>query len=333
MIPVRRSIRILVVSSLLAAAAFALSTCGGIGGSDFAGGGTGGTGISTGSVTGFGSVVVNGVHFRTDGEVAPEFKTKKLVNGSDRSGQPDNVVFVEGMVATVRHGSGDNNASVIEYRDNLRGPITEIASGSDNIIKILGQSVVVDDGAIFASLKRGDVVEVSGFADSVGRIRATYILSKASPMPPPAQEFEVKGFVSESSSSGFRLGPLPDGSGTTVVVSYPSGGPPNGTYVQVMTTDGEPAGGVISTTRIAKLDARTDFPENVAVDLEGLVTAPPSGSGNVLSFAVEGKEVRTDNATVFAGGKTAADIRRDARVLVRGTEAGGVLSAVNIIIR
>ena len=67
---------VLVGSSLLAAVAFALSTCGGIGGSEFAGGGTGGTGISTGSITGFGSVVMNGVHFRTDGNVAPGSRRK-----------------------------------------------------------------------------------------------------------------------------------------------------------------------------------------------------------------------------------------------------------------
>jgi hypothetical protein len=323
---VRRSIRILTDALLLASVAFSLSACG-VGGSEFAGGGTGGTGISTGAVTGYGSVVVNDVHYKTNAN------TKKISNGKDNSAMIDQDLFRVGMVVTVRYSPGNNSAREIEYRDNLRGPIAEMASGSDNIITILGQSVVVDDGAIFASLKRGDVVEVSGFADSVGRIRATYILPTAPPMPPPAQEFEVKGFVSESSSSGFRLGPLPDGSGTTVGVSYPSGGPGNGAYVQVMTTDREPAGGVISTTRIAMLDARTDFPENVAVDLEGLVTAPPSGSGNVLSFAVEGKEVRTDDTTVFAGGRTADDIRRDARVRVRGTEAGGVLLAVDITIR
>jgi hypothetical protein len=104
-------------------------------------------------------------------------------------------------------------------------------------------------------------------------------------------------------------------------------------YVQVTTIDTMPSGGSIAGTRIERLTPRTEFPEKFIVDLEGLVTAAPSGSGSVLSFAVEGKVVRTEEATVIADGKTAADIQRDARVLVRGTEAGGVLSAVNIIIR
>ena len=68
------------------------------------------------------------------------------------------------------------------------------------------------------------------------------------------------------------------------------------------------------------------------VDLEGLVTAPPSGSGNVLSFAVEGKRVQTDGATQYVGG-TAANIQADVRLQVQGTENGGVLSAAKIIFR
>ena len=309
--------------------AFLSLSCG-IGGSDFAGGGTGGTGISTGAISGFGSVVVNDVHFRTDA------KTKKLVNGvTDSSGRMDNNIFAVGMVVTVRHGTGDNNAQVIEYRDNLRGPIAVIASGADDIIEILGQSVVVDDAVIFASLRQSDIVEISGFADNAGRIRAEYILSVPPPMPPPVQEFEVKGFVSGSSSTGFRLGPLPDGSGTTVMVSYPPGGPANGTYVQVVTTDQEPVGGVIAATQVVKLAPRTEFPDRTPVDLEGLVTTPWTGSGNDLSFAVEGKRVQWNDTTEFlGGGGTREDTRQtNRRVQVRGTETGGVLSAARIVFR
>jgi len=309
--------------------AFLSFSCG-IGGSDFAGGGTGGTGISSGAISGFGSVVVNDVHFRTDA------KTKKLVNGvTDSSGRMDNNIFAVGMVVTVRHGTGDNDAQVIEYRDNLRGPIAVIASGADDIIEILGQSVVVDNAVIFASLRQSDIVEISGFADNAGRILAVYILSVPPPMPPPVQEFEVKGFVSGSSSTGFRLGPLPDGSGTTVMVSYPPGGPANGTYVQVVTTDQEPVGGVIAATQVVKLAPRTEFPDRTPVNLEGLVTTPWTGSGNDLSFAVEGKRVQWNDTTEFVGGGgTREDTRQtNRRVQVQGTETGGVLSAARIVFR
>jgi len=309
-----------------------LSLSCGIGGSDFAGGGTGGTGISTGSISGFGSVVMNGVHYRTDNN------TKKMLNGNeDKSGRMDNVVFAVGMIVTVRHGTGDNNALEIEYRRNLMGPVAK-KNPADNVLEILGLSVVVDDAANFASIKPGDIVEVSGFADNAGRIRAVYIFPVPPPMPPPFQRFEVKGFVSGLSVNTFRLGPLPDGSGVTVAVSYDatiaglSGGLDNGMFVQVTTTDTAPVAGSITAVGIDRLAPRTDFPENAAVDLEGLVTAPSSGSGKVLSFSVEGKRIRTYDATDFTG-HLPAEIQPNTWLLVQGTENGGVLSAARIVFR
>lgn len=311
-----------------------LSLSCGTGGSDFAGGGTGGTGISTGSISGFGSVVMNGVHYRTDNN------TKKLLNGKkDDSGRMDSNIFAIGMIVSVRHWTGDNNALEIEYRRNLMGPVATKIPGADNVLEILGLNVVVDEPAKFDSLQPGDVVEVSGFADNAGRLRATYIVSVPPPMPPPFQAFDVKGFVSESSSTGFLLGPLPDGSGMTVAVSYDaaamaglSGGLDNGIFVQVTTADTAPVAGSITATWIERLASRTDFPENAAVDFEGLVTTFPSGSGKALSFAVEGKWIRTDVASDFTG-HLPAEIQPNMRLLVRGTETGGVLSAARIIFR
>ncbi len=323
---------------MLASVSIALAGCGG-GGIDLAGGGTGGTGISTGSVTGFGSVVVNGVHFLTDDDVAPGFVTKKTFMGMDNSTWMDRDLFRVGMVVTVRHAQIDNNAQEIEYRDNLKGRISAKNSGADNTFAVLGQTVVVDNAALFDSLLPNDVAEVSGYVDAAGRIRATYIAMVPCSMMPmcPVSEFEVAGYISGLSSpdASFRLGPLPDGTGTTVTVSYApamGAGLDNGMYVQVVTTDPEPVSGGITATRIDRLVPRTVFPENAAADLEGLVTASPSGSGNVLSFAVEGKRIQTDGDTQFAGG-TAADIQPNVRLQVQGTENGGVLSAARIVFR
>jgi hypothetical protein len=276
---------------------------------------------------------MNGVHYRTGNN------TKKMLNGNeDKSGRMDNVVFAVGMIVTVRHGVGDNDAQTIEYRDNLSGPINAAtASGPDNVIVVLGHTIIVENAALFNSLKENVVVEVSGFADNAGRIRAEFV----SPASHPANVFEAKGFVSGLSLSGssFRLGPLPGDSGATVAVSYGAaaisglpGGPEEGMYVQVSTGDRVAAGGIINATGIVKLAARTEFPDRAAVDLEGLVTAPPSGSGKVLSFDVEGKRIRTDDATDFTG-HSPAEIQPNTKLLVQGTETGGVLSAARIIFR
>lgn len=317
--------------------AFLSLSCG-IGGTDYAGGGTGGTGISTGAVSGFGSVVVNGVPFRTDNNVAPGFRTKKVVNGADNSDLMDTDVFAVGMVVTVLHGTADNDARVIEYRDNLSGPIAATASGADNVIVILGHTIVVENAALFGDLRVNNVVEVSGFADNAGRIRADFV----SPASRPANKFEAKGYVSGLSGNSFRLGPLPGGFGATVAVSYDPaaisglpGGLENGMYVQVFTSDRESVGGVITAIGIVKIAARTEFPDGAAVDLAGLVTTPWDGSGNDLSFAVEGKRVQWNDTTEFDGGGGTQEVTRQAnrRVQVHGIENGGVLFAARIVFR
>ena len=320
--PRGQTARLLIGVLLLTLVSFTFSTCGGTGGLDLAGGGISGTGISTGSITSFGSVEMNGVHYLTDNN------TIKMSHGDDHSSELDRVVFRVGMVVIIHHDPNDNNAQQIDYQDNLQGPI---AVKNSNTFTVLGQTVVVSD-ADFAKFNLNEIVEVSGFVDSDGRIRATYI-ERNTQSPHHGSEIEVKGFVSGLSSSGFRLGPLPDGTGVTVTVSYTPGiGLDNGMYVQVVTADPQPVSGTITATSIEELTPRTVFPNNARVDLEGLVTASPSGSGNVLSFAVEGKRVQTDVSTQYVGG-TAANLLPDMRLQVEGTENGGVLSAAKIIFR
>jgi hypothetical protein len=274
---------------------------------------------------------MNGVHYLTDSDVAPDYITHKISHGMDNTSMRDIDLYRVGMVVTIHHGTNDNNAQQIEYEDNLQGPIAAKNSGANNTVTVLGQTVVVDDAAVFASLDLNEIVQVSGFVDSAGRIRATYI-ERNSQSHHHGGEIEVKGFVSGLSSSGFRLGPLPDGTGMAVTVSYTGTGLDNGMYVKVVTTGAQPVSGPISATSIVELTPRTVFPDKAMVDLEGLVTASPSGSGNVLSFAVEGKRVQTDGATQYVGG-TAANLQLDVKLQVQGAENSGVLSAAKIIFR
>jgi hypothetical protein len=319
--------RFLIGVLLLVLASFTFSTCGGTG-IDLAGGGVSGTGVSTGSISGFGSVEMNGVHYLTDNNTTK--MSHDVIHPSD---EMDNVLYRVGMVVTIHHAPDDNNALKIEYRDNLQGPIA--AKGANNTLTVLGQTVVVSD-ADFAKFNLNEIVEVSGFVDSAGRIRATYI-ERNTQSPHHGGEIEVKGFVSglSSSSASFQLGPLPDGIGTTVTVLYPQMmgiGLDNGMYVKVVTTGAQPVSGPISATSIEKLSPRTVFPDKAMVDLEGLVTARRSGPG-ALSFDVEGKRVQMDGNTKFPAGGEAADIQLDVRLQVQGTENDGVLTAGKIIFR
>jgi len=336
--PARRSIRALTGALLLAAATFSLSTCSGIGGSEYSGGGTGGTGISTGSISGFGSVVMNGTHYYTDDAVSPGFRTKKISKGHDRSNDRDRDLYRIGMVVTVRHSPDDNNASEIDYEPNLVGPIAAKGSGPPMTIQVLGHSVVLDNAALFAALVQGAVVEVSGFVDNTGFIRATFV-EETHPAPMADDPFEIRGFISDLRPSGgtFKIGPLPDGSGVTVTVSYTPRavralrpGPANGMYVRVVTRDTQPGSDGIKADTVTQLVPRTTFPESATVDLDGLVTRVHPPSGNIFTFELEGKAVRADGSTVYSGGM-GTDIQPNERVQVQGTETGGVLSAARIV--
>jgi hypothetical protein len=334
----RRPIRLLRDTLLLALAAFSLSTCSGIGGSEFSGGGTGGTGISTGSISGFGSVVLNGTHYHTDNSVSPGFRTKKLLKGKDRSGNGDREVFRVGMVVTVRHSPGDNNATEIDYEPNLVGPIAAMISVPELTIQVLGHTIVMDNADPVPSLAQGNVVEISGFVDNSGRIRATFV-EAIHPSPNPGDTFEIAGYISGLDPLGgtFMIGPLPDGSGIKVAVTCTAGalqelpsGPANGMSVRVKTRDPQPGSGGIRADSVTLLVPRTAFPEGALVDLDGLVTRVDRGTGVPLSFNVEGKTVRTEGSTVFLFG-TDADLQPNTRVQVRGKEIGGALSAAHVI--
>ena len=278
MSPKGQTARLLIGVLLLTLASFTFSTCGGTG-TDLAGGGTSGTGDQ------------HGFHHRVrqrrdERRALPDRQQRGTRLRHDKNvpwawtipPMMDRDLFRVGMVVTIHHGPNDNNAQQIEYQDNLQGPIAAKNSGAENTVTILGQTVVVSDAAVFASLNLNEIVEVSGFVDSAGRIRATYIATEPCSILTgmcTASEFEVKGFVSGLSSSGFRLGPLPGGTGTTVTVSFApavGAGLADGMYVQVVTTDPQPVSGVITATRIHKLTPRTVFPWKVRVDLEGLVT-------------------------------------------------------------
>ena len=84
MSPRGQTARLLIGVLLLMLASFTFSTCGGTG-IDLAGGGVSGTGISTGSITSFGSVEMNGVHYLTDNN------TIKMSHGMDHSSEMDQV--------------------------------------------------------------------------------------------------------------------------------------------------------------------------------------------------------------------------------------------------
>lgn len=193
--------KIVSISILSLSVGFGLSACGGGGN----GGTTTGTGTSTtvGTVTGFGSVYVNGVEFETSDTRCELDDTPVANSGTDNCGLKLGMkVRVEGSVSDDgRHGHAD----AIYYDDDVEGPISALStiSPTQKQFTIFGLPVLVEDGKTtfddessganygFTDLTNDDVVEVSGYFDG-NQIVASHLERQFS----TDSDWEVKGTVS-----------------------------------------------------------------------------------------------------------------------------------------
>ena len=151
---------------LPAALAFVLAACGGGGSTDLAGVGSGGSGVASGTVSGFGSIIVDGVEY--DDSSATH-------QAQDADGASVNVAVKLGQRVRLVY-SGAQVARSIEVQAQLLGPVT-VAPGTDGVLQVMGQRVrlvtssadptlssltVLAGYADTASIHAGDEVEVHG---------------------------------------------------------------------------------------------------------------------------------------------------------------------------
>lgn len=289
---------------LILAVTTQLSSCGG--GTTVAEGGIGGTGISTGTVTAFGSVYVNGVKYET---------TTSTFTGDDNESANQSGLQV-GMVVTVK-GTINNDGTTgtaddIKFEDLIEGPIS--AKGI-NTLTIMDHTINVSantqyQGKDFASLVLNDVVEISGFYDANNDITATYIEFTAS------SSHEATGKVTAKTSGQFTLnGKLTVNSSTAVT---------NGNYVEVK---GIYAGGKLTANNVEFKTEGFDVSDKDKAELEGLATTL---CGTVpCTFNLNGVTVSVDNATQFESG-IATDIIAGTHLEVEGALTAGVLIAEEI---
>jgi hypothetical protein len=303
--------------------------CGTTGNDTTAGGGIGGTGISTtsvGKIEGFGSVIVNGVEFET----GPDTVITKDGESSDE--MELNIGMVVTVTGTLNDDGITGTAETIEFNDELEGPID---TGSINItagtFSVLGQVIRVTPDTVFrntadlSTLTDGNVVEVSGFLNADGSIEATHIEKKAD-FWTPGSEIEVKGTVSNLNTTNrtFNLGSqLVDYSGAVLkdglVLS-------DGLYVEVKSTQGVVNNALIASEVELEEGVLSGIGEGEEVEIEGFVTRFVSAS----DFDVNGQPVITTSATVFEGG-TASDLQLGAKLDVEGTvNADGALVAEEV---
>ena len=309
-----------------------LSACGGSGNlsAGIDGGGSPGlvatTIISQGTITGFGSVIVNGVRFETTNATF-------IIDG--QSGSQDDlsvgdVVLVQG---TIEDGGTDGTADSISFDDNVEGPISSIDRVAGTLV-VLGQLVTItaatsfDDSIQPASLdglNPSDIVEVTGFVDATGVISATRLELKSG-----GDQFELTGIVSTLSveDSQFNINSLIVDFSSANLVNFPSGSISDGDVVEVKgdTFDGPDE---FIATQVELKSSPLGGSSIDRLEIEGFITRFASAS----DFDVSGLPVVTTDQTLFEGG-VAADLGLNIKVEVEGDlDANNVLVASSVDIR
>lgn len=303
-----------------------LASCG-VGDGQIAGGGIGGTGITTGTLTGFGSIFVNGIEFDTAGASRNIDDVATVSNGFD-----DISVMGAGMVVTVTGTINPDGitgtATSITYDAVVSGPIgvppSEDPDGVRKTFGVLDQTVLVDrDQTVFvntdyASLQMHDVVELSGFFDSAGTLMVTRLEWQG--RLGQGTVVETRGVVSGFDGiDTFSIGALNvTFSGATVFEDLP-GTVTNGQHVEV---NGVLQGAnSILATRIQRESETVEYYTG-EIRIEGLVTS----FTDIGNFRLDGLPVDA-SAAAFSPLSLAASLANDQRIEVQGTIAGGMVVA------
>ena len=312
-------------SLLIGSLAALITACGGGGGGSIADAGIGGSGItSVGSVTAIGSITVNGVKFDTLGAT---------VTIDDVSGVEGDlkVGLVTKTTGTLNNDRVTGKATRVEVSNELKGTVDAPPVITAGTFIVFRQVVVVDANTVFdnatglADLTIGMPVEVSGFRDATGQVRATRVEKKASV---PAT-FEVKGMIGtvDNVAKTFTLGNLTVNFANAPPINLPASGllTPN-LPVEVKATSA-PVAGVLTATSV---EVRAGGLGQISgeVRLEGIMNGL-TGSAPVFSFTVNGQNVSTNSNTAYDKG-TFANLVNNIQVEVEGQITNGVLVAAKV---
>jgi len=300
-----------VIPTILLAAAAALVACGG-------GSGMSGTTppgsvpvMATGTITGFGSIYVNGLHFKTTSATIRK-------NGQVVAQSALNVGEIARIKGSKNDADGTGEADSVDVDENVVGPIATIMG---NTLTVLGQTVKIDAGTSFSSdvkpaditgLKVADFVEVSGLTAADGSITATRIGREAS-----AGTLQVLGTVSslDTTLHTFMINALIVNYSAANLTGFSGGQPADGDLVVVQGTTFDSAPTTLTATRVHKqMSDEEEAGDHRDMEREGLITRFASAT----DFDVAGEPVTTTSTTVYRNG-TAADLALNVKVEVEGS--------------
>ncbi|MGA7799548.1 MAG: DUF5666 domain-containing protein [Gammaproteobacteria bacterium] len=318
-------------------ATLGLTACGGGGGTASTGGTASPAGVASGAITGFGSVFVNGVEYKTGG-------ASFSVNGASAGESQLKVGMVVTVDGTVDPGGKTGTATSVSFSDDMHGEVlaANVAANGTGTLNVMGQTVTLTASTQFDSqvtgitsaalIAVGNVVEVSGYTSGTGTVYATHIEVQRAAVQ-PGEDIEVKGVVQglDSAASTFKIGGLTVNYANAQLNALPNGSLQNGLYVEVQSTSA--LSGTTMTADRVTLDGDgkpgIKGKEGEDAHLSGVVTAVSSSS----QFDLNGQTVIIGSGTEFSHG-SAAGITQGINLQVEGSlNSAGQLVASEIAFR
>lgn len=294
--------------------------CGG--GVDSGGTGSPQVAFASGPITGFGSVIVNGVHFDDRSAAVSDADGNARTRDDLRLGMTTEVRG--SAIGTDSDGHPASAATSIVFGSELRGPVaaSDLAART---LTVLGQTVDIATTTVFdtslaggqAALAVGDVVEVYAQLDAAnGHYDATRIERKTG-----VTAFVVRGIVAgiDMTARTFSIGATRIAYAGVAASGVPAS-LANGRFVRALVAVA-PVGGVWTAVRLS--DGTPAIDDRHEANVKGLVSAFTSNA----SFSVNGTAVDARGATFPAG---TAGLGLGTRVEVEGAVVAGVLVASKV---
>lgn len=304
----------MLATSIALASGLALVACGG-------GGGVGGvadisgSGVVSGPIDNFGSIIANGVRMDVNGATITDDGVSIIQSDLDVG----DTVIMRGTL----NGDGTGSAVTVITDEFVKGPVTAIDVPGNRFVA-MGQTINVDlttafSGITLDTLTAGMLVEVHGSLDGDDEVRATRVELKTS-----LDEFELTGVIDSSTPTTFVINGM--------VVNYASadvetesGSLSAGLYVDVAASSA-PTASTLTATSVQEESRTADAQPGDEAEIEGLITAVLSPT----RFRLNGLIVEHDASTSFERG-SAARLVVNARVEVEGrVDSTGVLRAREI---
>lgn len=280
--------------------------------------------VSSGVITGFGSIFVNGVEFETD---SATFDVDGIPGTQDDLAigmkvDVDGSINDDGITGTATH---------VDFDEELQGPVSGITAGDGQTrsFTVLATTVIIDatntrfdddTGSFnFDSIEDNDNVEISGFFDDIGTLHATRVELEDADFN-ASSTVEVEGVISALSGTDFMIGSLNIDASAAELDDLPNG-LVDGEKVEVKGSY-DVASNTLSATKVEGEDDELEDSE-YEIEIEGYISDYVSDS----EFKVDGHAV---DASTAEREPLSLTIEAGIHVEVEGEVSNGILIASEI---